>query len=303
MARHASSHARPRCARSRLPSMAAIDADACWPRGQARPARQAQAALEQPVGHRAAAHRACREDRLQVHRLPDAAATRCSRPRGASRMSSRVAPNSARIDGDAGQPAVRAAVGGFGHELDAGQPRQRRAVALVDRRAVARACSGSDLQLAAADRREQVAQPVVVADLRVLVVRRRIARLRREVARALDDVAPVRHEHAAAAGRDDLVAVERERRALAERAGLLAAVGGAERLGGVLDQRHAVARADRVDAARSRRTGRRGRPRSRRPPACRAAPAARVELLARADPDRGSRSRGETSTNTGVAPT
>ena len=52
-------------------------------------------------------------------------------------------------------------------------------------------------------------------------------------------------QHAAAAGGDDLVAVERERRALAERAGLRATVGRAERLGRILDQRHAEARADR----------------------------------------------------------
>jgi putative NIF3 family GTP cyclohydrolase 1 type 2 len=50
------------------------------------------------------------------------------------------------------------------------------------------------------------------------------------MARPLDDVASVRDQHAATAGGDDLVAVERERRALAEGAGVARAAGGPEPL-------------------------------------------------------------------------
>ena len=92
-------------------------------------------------------------------------------------------------------------------------------------------------QLAAPDGGEQVAHPVVEADLRVLVVRRRLARLRRQVAGPLDERGIVGHEHAAAARGDDLVAVEREdarsrRSAPAARPRYVAP----ERLGRVLDR-------------------------------------------------------------------
>src|SRR4051794_36858462 len=100
--------------------------------------------------------------------------------------------------------------------------RQRAAVVFVDG-APSRELVGQRFQLAATHRRQQVTETVVVADVRMLVVRRGISGLRGEVARALDDVGAVRYEHAAAARGDDLVAVEREGRALAEGAGVGAA--------------------------------------------------------------------------------
>ena len=183
-------------------------------------------------------------------------------------------------------------------------PRQRRQCRLVSgsHRPPPRHLRVEPGQLAAANRREQVAQAVVVANVFVLVVRRRLPGLRRQVARPIDDVAAVRDEHAAAAGRDDLVAVERERRAVAERTRLPATAQVApSAFGGVFDQRHAVALADRFDAARSRRTGRRGPPRPPRPAAGRS----RARRASSSSSRSGSMfqvSR-ETSTNTGVAPT
>ena len=53
---------------------------------------------------------------------------------------------------------------------------------------------------------------------RVLVVRSGVARLRSEMARTVDERAALRDEHAATARGDDLVAVEREGGAPAERA-------------------------------------------------------------------------------------
>src|SRR5690606_40182949 len=67
-------------------------------------------------------------------------------------------------------------------------------------------------QLPAPDRREQVAQAVVVADHRVLVVRRRVPRLRRQKASPVDPFLAVGDQRPAPAGGDDLVAVEGEDR-------------------------------------------------------------------------------------------
>ena len=59
--------------------------------------------------------------------------------------------------------------------------------------------------------RQQVGQPVVEADLGVLVVRDRLARLGGQVAGARDQVRVVAQQHPAAGGGHDLVAVERQR--------------------------------------------------------------------------------------------
>ena len=72
------------------------------------------------------------------------------------------------------------------------------------------------LELAAADARPARCSAVVVADLRVLVVRRGIARLGGQLARVVDQLSVVGDQHAAARGGDDLVAVEGEDAGLAE---------------------------------------------------------------------------------------
>jgi len=106
--------------------------------------------------------------------------------------------------------------------------------------------------LPAADGGQHVAQPVVVADLRVLVVRRRIARLGRKLARMVDQPLVGRDQHAAARGGDDLVAVEREGAHQAEGARRPPFVRGAQRLGCILDHRHVVARTGRQDRVQVR---------------------------------------------------
>ena len=197
------------------------------------------------LGHRATTDGAAAERRLQVHRLPERPRLDVARLELEADVLARRA-ELLRRDEHARQPAVAGAVRRFGHERDARRG-ERAAVDGIDL-AAPRELRGQRLELRAADRGEQVAEAVVEADVVVLIVRGGLARLRREMARALDDVAAVRHEHAAAARRDDLVAVEREGRALAERAGAAAAAGRAERFRGVLDHRHAVARADVEDA-------------------------------------------------------
>src|SRR6185437_4124250 len=102
-------------------------------------------------------------------------------------------------------------------------------------------------QLPAADGREHVAHPVVVADFRMLVMRRRVARLRGELERVRHQPRVIAHEHPSATRGDDLVPVEREYARTAEGADGATPVGGAERFGGVLDERDLVASAGRDD--------------------------------------------------------
>src|SRR5262245_42075870 len=120
------------------------------------------------------------------------------------------------VNGQAGEPVVRLAVLGLPVKLEASERRQFALVAKADGSA---AC---DLvferpQLCPADRSEKIAHAVVEPDTRVLVVRSRVARLRGEMPRTVDERAALRNEHAATARRDDLVAVEREGGATAER--------------------------------------------------------------------------------------
>ena len=123
--------------------------------------------------------------------------------------------------------------------------------------------TAQDAELAPADRRQHVAHPIVEADRGVLVVRGGIAGLGGEEAAPLDQGRVVGDEHAAAGRGDDLVAVEREHRPPAKRAGHLPPIGRAERLGRVLDQGHVVAAqtAERCVVVGS--TGRKGPRRSR----------------------------------------
>ena len=183
-----------------------------------------------------------REDRLQVHRLPQ-------RPRldvlGFEREPDRfaVGPEGLRVDDDAREPRVRRPVRRLGHERDPGHAVEQLAVTVADPPPRGDA-SVERLELRPSQRGEEVAHPVVEADLDVLVVRRRLAGLGRELARMLDPVAVPRDEHPTAARRDDLVAVEGERGQRALAPGRRSAVRRAERLGRVLDQHGLVAGAD-----------------------------------------------------------
>ena len=179
----------------------------------------------------------------------------------ASLICSRSAPNDAGIDRDAREPAVRRAVGRGGHEADAGSVAEQLAVAGVDP-LPGRNALGQHRELRAPDRGQEVAEAVVEADLGVLVVRHGLAGLRRELARVGDERVVGPDQRSATARRDDLVAVERQRREWRLRARGRSAVGRAERLGGVLDRESPRAARRRRRSPRSRSTCRRGRRRS-----------------------------------------
>ena len=155
--------------------------------GQRRPARQAEPALEEPRGHVAAEGRVRRVDRLEVHRLPErpgldvlglerepdrlaVGAERVRRRRGCT--SARRCPRRTRASGMNAMP---------GHAVE------ERPVAVAD---PAPRCDAlrQRLELRAPERGEQVAHPVVEADLEVLVVGDRLARLGRELPRVLDEL-------------------------------------------------------------------------------------------------------------------
>ena len=95
-------------------------------------------------------------------------------------------------------------------------------------------------ELGPAQRRKEVGEPVVVADARVLVVRRRVAGLGREPAGLVRPFRVVGDHRPSPAGGDDLVPVEGKGGHRPEAAGRLPLVGGAERLGGVGDQGHSM---------------------------------------------------------------
>src|SRR4030095_15555217 len=96
------------------------------------------------------------------------------------------------------------------------------------------------LELPAADRGKHVTESVVVADLRVLVVRRRIAGLGRQLARMRRQRTVRGDQHAAASGGDDLVAVERVDACSTKSARRATLVRSAERLGRILDEGYLV---------------------------------------------------------------
>ena len=153
-----------------------------------------------------------------------------------------VGTERAGVDGDAREPAVRRAVGRGGHEFDARRVAEKLAVAGVDslpRRHALR----QNRELRAADSGQEVAEAVVEADLGVLVVRYRLAGLRGELPRMREELVVAPGECPATARRDDLVAVEGQSGERRLRARALPAVGGTERLGGVLDQDDVVPRA------------------------------------------------------------
>jgi len=99
-------------------------------------------------------------------------------------------------------------------------------------------------QLAAPHRREQIAHPIVVADFRVLVMRCRIPRLRREFQRMLQQLGILRDQHPTPGGGDDLVAVEREEPGPPQGARLPPLVRRAERFSRVFDDGNVVLGAD-----------------------------------------------------------
>src|ERR1700761_3010086 len=97
------------------------------------------------------------------------------------------------------------------------------------------------LHLRAAERRIEIRQTVVVASLVVneFVGMRNLGG-RCDVLGSRRQLAVIRQDHAAGAGGDHLVAVEAQRRKLAEPAGMASATVAAQRFGSVLDHWNAI---------------------------------------------------------------
>ncbi len=138
------------------------------------------------------------------------------------------------------QPAGGLVAVGLGHPAQTGHGRERVAI-LREHLAAALYPLLKHPQLTATDARQHIAQAVVVAVFNVLVMPRRLARLGGELAGVFDQRGVVAHQHAAARGGDDFVAVERKHRQLAEAAAGAVAVGRAERFGRVFEHGHAIA--------------------------------------------------------------
>src|ERR1044071_5901738 len=85
---------------------------------QARPARQAQAALGDILRYAAASNSALREDRLQVQRLPYPARLYILRFEREPKLLA-CRPEPLRVDQKAGEPAIRLPVRGLRHEFNA----------------------------------------------------------------------------------------------------------------------------------------------------------------------------------------
>ncbi len=150
------------------------------------------------------------------------------------------------LDRQAGQPAGRLMTRRLGHEVEARVSGQGPPVIGVVAPPPGNAI-GQDLQLAASHGRQQVAHPVVVTDLRMLVVGCRIAGLGGQKTGPAAQFGILGDQHPAAAGRDDLVAVQRKAAHPAETARRPAAVDGPQGLGRILDQRHLVLLAEGFD--------------------------------------------------------
>ena len=212
--------------------------------GRHRPRSHSRSAIS--IGARAGVA----ERRLAVQRVPH----RADPDAGGVEVADQRAQigNAPRVDQHGRQPPVR--------------PRPRR---LAERRHAVHALEGLRigdgrralaveevlelLELRDPDRRLQIRQPVVEADLVVDPLERIAARLRGERAHPRGHLRVARQHHAAAAGRDDLVAVERQAAGRAVDADPPAPVEGAERLGGVLHHGQRLARADleqRIEVAR-----------------------------------------------------
>ncbi len=171
-------------------------------------AREAQTLFEHPFRHRAADPLGIPVQRLQVQRLPHGSRFHVH----LLQRQADVLPADTQlpaVDANARQPVVGIHSVSHRHHLDSVHELERLLVARVDLLA-----SGDSAvephQLTASEGGQEIAETVVVAQLRVLVVGRRFSGLAGQVARALDQLGRCRHEHSSAAGGDDLVSIERE---------------------------------------------------------------------------------------------
>ena len=137
-------------------------------------------------------------------------------------------------------------IGGLRHQRETRQVGEGVAIAERDR-PPPRHPVVEHLQLPPSNASQQVTHAVVVAHLGVLIGQAGIARLGGPEPRFPHPLGIVRDQHAAAGRGDDLVAVEREGAHRGDGPGRTTAIQRPERLGGVLQQQHPVALAERHD--------------------------------------------------------
>ena len=160
-----------------------------------------------------------------------------------------IRPRHCRIDHHTSQPMVRLAPVRNRHK------RQTRQIpkSLLIQFAISRPLDDLGVQthqLTPPHRRQQIAQPIVVSYLGVLVVRSRLTRLSKQIANPLNDLRIRGNHHAAAAGRDDLVPVKRKHGCAPEETGRLSTIRRAHGMGRVLDPHNAKFIGDFLDGKR-----------------------------------------------------
>ena len=226
----------------------AFDDPRAFLRSHAGAGGEAKSCREESIADTAAMVFDALEDRLEMQGLPDRAAFDVLRFQRLAQLLGRdLGPRG--IQGEAGEPVGGTTPRRFGLELDRREIREGLGVGREV--SAARGHLGVQrLQLAQSDGGEDVAEAVVIAEDGVLVMGRGITRLGREVAGLLGKILIIGDKHAAPGGGDDLVAVEGVDAGPAERARSPVAIGGAQGLGGVLDEGDAMtvtAGADRGD--------------------------------------------------------
>src|SRR5229473_3935342 len=181
-------------------------------------------------------------ERLQVHRLPYW--PRLDVVRG-ERIEDVVTAGAklVRMNQKAGEPVGMLSPRRLWHRLDAGQAGQCLTVSREHGSTLLYAL-GEHPQLPTSDRCQHVAEAIVVAELGVFVGNSRVARLSRPEARFVHQLLLLGHQHAAAGGGDDLVAIERECGDGSPRTDMFAFVCRPQCLGSVFQYRHLVAGAD-----------------------------------------------------------
>ena len=130
---------------------------------------EAEAVVEEVLADGAAAHATAAKDGLQVHRFPDGAGFDVLGFQGKADLFVGGAKLFG-VDQNNRQPTVAAAIGGLGHEGDAGEVAEEFLVG-GENLAFALDALVEDAQLATSDRGHDVAHPVIVAYLGVFVVR------------------------------------------------------------------------------------------------------------------------------------
>ena len=206
--------------------------------GHSSPGGQAKAVLEEAFADFTAVHLGAGEDRLEMHGLPDGA--------GLDVLGFQREPNllagDARyfgINGQASQPAGRLSPRSLQLHGHAWQRHEGFGVGL-EMSATTRDFAGETGELAEPDAGGDIAETVIITDGGMLVMRRGVPRLGRQETRLLGQFGIVGDKHAAAAGGDDLVTVERMDAEEAERTGRGFSIGRAKGFSGILDELHAM---------------------------------------------------------------